>query len=160
MNETLPIPTARKGANILKYLRPTLGAIILIFIVYRLSQVLFIQQTYGPETWTRLIIAGLIIGSVYALIAIGYTLVYGILFMINFAHGEVMMFGAYTCFYVFEAFKNIKVGNDPALTFSNAYRSFPSLLPLCWECLYLRSRGTCWKRSHTVRCEKHRAWCP
>lgn len=121
MNKIIPNPTARKGANLLKYLRPILGAVILLFIVYRLVQVLFIQHTYGPETWTRLIIAGLIIGSVYALIAIGYTLVYGILFMINFAHGEVMMFGAYTCFFVFEALKAIKVDTDPALTFSNAY---------------------------------------
>ncbi len=121
MNETLPISIARKGANVLKYLRPVLGAVILIFIIYRLIQTLLIQETYGPETWTRLVIAGMIIGSVYALIAIGYTLVYGILFMINFAHGEVMMLGAYTCFFVFEALKNIKVGADHSLAFSNAY---------------------------------------
>ena len=37
---------------------------------------------------------GVALGSVYALIALGYTLVYGILFMINFAHGEVFMWGA------------------------------------------------------------------
>ncbi|MGL6291912.1 branched-chain amino acid ABC transporter permease, partial [Eubacterium aggregans] len=37
-------------------------------------------------------------GSIYALIAIGYTLVYGILKLINFAHGEIMMFGAYFAF--------------------------------------------------------------
>jgi len=41
------------------------------------------------------IINGLTIGGVYALIALGYTLVYGILFMINFAHGEVFMFGSF-----------------------------------------------------------------
>jgi branched-chain amino acid transport system permease protein len=83
--------------------------------------VIIVQHEYGPETWTRLLIAGLVIGSVYALIAIGYTLVYGILFMINFAHGEVMMLGAYSTLFVFEAFKAIKVGSDPVLTFSNAY---------------------------------------
>ena len=38
---------------------------------------------------------GLALGTVYGLIALGYTMVYGILFMINFAHGEVFMIGAY-----------------------------------------------------------------
>ncbi|MEC7433381.1 MAG: branched-chain amino acid ABC transporter permease LivH, partial [Pseudomonadota bacterium] len=42
------------------------------------------------------LINGLTIGSTYALIAIGYTMVYGIIGMINFAHGEVYMIGAYT----------------------------------------------------------------
>jgi branched-chain amino acid transport system permease protein len=41
------------------------------------------------------IINGLTIGGIYALIALGYTLVYGILFMINFAHGEIYMFGSF-----------------------------------------------------------------
>ncbi|GAA3543953.1 high-affinity branched-chain amino acid ABC transporter permease LivH [Zobellella aerophila] len=43
---------------------------------------------------------GLTIGSTYALIAIGYTMVYGIIGMINFAHGEVYMIGAYAAFMV------------------------------------------------------------
>ena len=41
------------------------------------------------------IVFGLALGSVYGLIALGYTMVYGILFMINFAHGEVFTLGAY-----------------------------------------------------------------
>ncbi len=41
------------------------------------------------------VINGLNAGSIYALVAIGYTMVYGILKLINFAHGEIMMFGAY-----------------------------------------------------------------
>ena len=40
------------------------------------------------------ILNGLVLGSVYALVALGYTMVYGILQLINFAHGEVLMFGA------------------------------------------------------------------
>lgn len=40
-------------------------------------------------------INGLTVGSVYALIALGYTMVYGIIELINFAHGEVYMIGAY-----------------------------------------------------------------
>ena len=41
---------------------------------------------------------GLTLGSVYGLIAIGYTMVYGIIGMINFAHGEVYMIGSYVAF--------------------------------------------------------------
>lgn len=41
---------------------------------------------------------GITIGSGYALIALGYTLVYGVLKLINFAHGEIYMIGAYLCF--------------------------------------------------------------
>ena len=40
------------------------------------------------------ILNGLVLGSVYALVALGYTMVYGILQLINFAHGEVLMVGA------------------------------------------------------------------
>ena len=42
------------------------------------------------------IINGLVLGSMYALIALGYTMVYGIIQLINFAHGEVLMVGALT----------------------------------------------------------------
>ena len=45
--------------------------------------------------FTQQIINGLVLGAVYALIALGYTMVYGILQLINFAHGEVYMLGAY-----------------------------------------------------------------
>ena len=44
---------------------------------------------------TQQIVNGMVAGSVYALIALGYTLVYGILQLINFAHGEIYMMGAY-----------------------------------------------------------------
>ena len=44
------------------------------------------------------IINGLVLGGIYALIAVGYTMVYGIIQLINFAHGEIFMFGAYFAF--------------------------------------------------------------
>ena len=47
------------------------------------------------EVFLQQLINGLTIGSVYALIALGYTMVYGIIQLINFAHGEVFMVGAY-----------------------------------------------------------------
>ncbi len=45
------------------------------------------------------IISGISLGSIYAIIALGYTMVYGIAKMLNFAHGDVIMVGAYVCFY-------------------------------------------------------------
>ena len=45
------------------------------------------------------LISGISLGSVYAIIALGYTMVYGIAKMLNFAHGDVIMVGAYICFY-------------------------------------------------------------
>jgi len=47
---------------------------------------------------SQLIANGLIAGSIYALVALGYTMVYGILEFINFAHGEVLMIGAYIAY--------------------------------------------------------------
>ena len=44
------------------------------------------------------LISGLSLGSVYAIIALGYTMVYGISKMLNFAHGDVIMVGAYVSF--------------------------------------------------------------
>jgi len=46
------------------------------------------------------LVAGLTIGSLYALLALGYTMVYGILKLLNFAHGDVYMMGAYVGYYV------------------------------------------------------------
>jgi branched-chain amino acid transport system permease protein len=55
--------------------------------------VVFVQQ----------LINGLSLGSIYALIALGYTMVYGIVMLINFAHGDILMVGAYTGFYILHA---------------------------------------------------------
>ena len=46
------------------------------------------------EILLQQIINGLVLGSMYALVALGYTMVYGIINLINFAHGEVLMVGA------------------------------------------------------------------
>jgi len=59
---------------------------------------------YGKEDWISFLIFGLAQGGVYALIALGYTMVYGVLFMINFTHGEVFMSGTYIASYVANAF--------------------------------------------------------
>ena len=47
------------------------------------------------EQLIQQMINGVSLGSIYALIALGYTMVYGIISLINFAHGEIYMIGAY-----------------------------------------------------------------
>lgn len=50
------------------------------------------------------LINGVSLGSIYAIIALGYTMVYGIAKMLNFAHGDVIMVGAYVCFFALTSF--------------------------------------------------------
>ena len=61
------------------------------------------------------IINGLALGSVYALLAIGYTMVYGIIKLINFAHGDIYMIGAFAGFY---ASANLGLSLVPTLVIS------------------------------------------
>jgi branched-chain amino acid transport system permease protein len=51
------------------------------------------------------LVNGLILGSVYALIALGYTMVYGIIKLINFAHGDLYMMGAFIGYYLINSFQ-------------------------------------------------------
>ena len=50
------------------------------------------------------VITGVSLGSIYAIIALGYTMVYGIAKMLNFAHGDVIMVGAFMCFFAMGSF--------------------------------------------------------
>jgi branched-chain amino acid transport system permease protein len=104
-------------------LRYIAGIIVAVYLLWRILQTTSIQSSYGPDTWMRFLITGLVIGGIYSLIAIGYTLVYGILFMINFAHGEVMMLGTFAGYFVLEAFAVISApgSGDQSLSLLNAY---------------------------------------
>ncbi|MDX2422474.1 MAG: high-affinity branched-chain amino acid ABC transporter permease LivH [Amphritea sp.] len=61
------------------------------------------------------LINGLTIGSTYALIAIGYTMVYGIIGMINFAHGEIYMIGSYVTFIVIAGLMGMGIASLPII---------------------------------------------
>src|SRR5690349_15298395 len=67
---------------------------------------------YDTATWIDLTITGLALGGVYALIALGYTLVYGILRMINFAHSEVFMSGPFTAAFAADALNRVGLWNS------------------------------------------------
>jgi len=55
---------------------------------------------YSSDQWIGFVVLGISQGSIYALIALGYTMVYGILRMINFAHGEIFMSGAFSAYFL------------------------------------------------------------
>ena len=63
-----------------------------------------LKGTYTAAQWFDLFMFGLTIGGVYGLIALGYTMVYGILRLINFAHGDITMTGAFSAFFLARSF--------------------------------------------------------
>lgn len=77
------------------------GAVVALIVVGSFATLR--TGAYTARHWFDFLVFGLAQGSVYALIALGYTLVYGILRMINFAHSEVFMSGAYIGFFVANA---------------------------------------------------------
>ncbi|HYM70698.1 MAG TPA: branched-chain amino acid ABC transporter permease [bacterium] len=74
-------------------------AAILVTVVWG-SIATLLAGRYSASQWLDFVGFGLAQGGIYALIALGYTMVYGVLNMINFAHGDVFMAGAYTAYYV------------------------------------------------------------
>jgi len=62
------------------------------------------------DIFLQQIINGLVLGAMYALIAIGYTMVYGVLNLINFAHGEILMVGAMTGLTLLRALESVAPG--------------------------------------------------
>ncbi len=101
MQEAIP---QRKGRGLTDF-----SAIGLLIWALRIAVVVIVvwgvvgtisSRVYSFSQWQDLIVFGLAQGGVYALIALGYTMVYGVLGFINFAHGEVFMSGAMVGFFV------------------------------------------------------------
>jgi branched-chain amino acid transport system permease protein len=93
------------------------------------------------EILLQQIINGLVLGSMYALVALGYTMVYGIINLINFAHGEVLMVGALTSWTIIGLMKDAMPGTPGWV-----------VTPACWIWAmwpFLRWVPTCtacWRR--------------
>jgi branched-chain amino acid transport system permease protein len=67
-------------------------------------ETLTLEDGFSAGGWKDLIVQGIAQGAILAMIALGYSLVYGILRMINFAHGEVFMAGAFISFFFADAY--------------------------------------------------------
>ena len=83
------------------------------------------------------LINGVTLGSVYALVALGYTMVYGIIGLINFAHGELVMVGALTALSVIAALLRLGLGLPPAAMLLIALLA---ALPVCMLLAYAMER--------------------
>lgn len=90
-----------KKTNIFEVIirRGLLGKAFLVALAVLAIWKLAISFLEGPTIFLQQVINGLQLGFVYALIALGYTMVYGIVRLINFAHGDVFMVGAFVSFY-------------------------------------------------------------
>ncbi|WP_020590300.1 branched-chain amino acid ABC transporter permease [Desulfobacter curvatus] len=81
------------------------------------------------EFFLKLFLGGLTRGSIYALIALGYTMVYGIIELINFAHGEIYMIGAFTALIISTV---LTMSGFPAL----AVTLIAAAAAVCYACCY------------------------
>src|SRR5580704_17015815 len=87
-----------------------------VFIVVGGTVGTLIKGRYGAAQLFDFLLFGLTIGSVYALVALGYTMVYGVLRLINFAHGDIMMTGAFSGYFVASHFAETGLlDRNPAL---------------------------------------------
>jgi branched-chain amino acid transport system permease protein len=97
-SETVVVPL---GANRAAQLRDAASRYGLIVVLLLLPGYLAVHDLQNDGNLVRLgnnLVAGISNGAIYALIALGYTLVYGIIELINFAHGDVFMIGAFVAF--------------------------------------------------------------
>jgi branched-chain amino acid transport system permease protein len=101
--QTIQPPLATRGrskAAIINWV----GRILFIVLGLLGLYVLVRNMVSDPGLFASQLVNGLQLGLVYALIALGYTMVYGIVKLINFAHGDVFMVGAFTSYYAIASF--------------------------------------------------------
>ena len=97
--ESAMLQSLRERVNVTDVFMWIVGSILVLIIVVG-SIATLVKGTYNDRQWFDFVVFGIAQGSIYALIALGYTLVYGILRMINFAHSEVFMSGPFTAYFV------------------------------------------------------------
>jgi len=89
--------------------------ILVILVIVVGSTLTLASGRYGLDNWISFIREGATLGAVYALLALGYTMVYGILRMINFAHGEILTVGAFGGYFTATALAAAGVLNGSVL---------------------------------------------
>ena len=82
-----------------------IGQVALLLLAALAAIVLVRDFIKNPLLFGQIVLSGLQLGFVYAMIALGYTMVYGIVKLINFAHGDVFMVGAFVSFYAVARFQ-------------------------------------------------------
>ena len=94
-----PVARGRRGPPL-----AWVGWAFLIFLAVATVAYIVSKAWSNPVLFLQNLLDGLKLGFVYALIALGYTMVYGIVKLINFAHGDVFMVGAFTSYFAVSRF--------------------------------------------------------
>ncbi len=85
----------RRDGRFLNRISQGIFGLLGLFVLFVLIRALL----EDPSVFVQQVLNGLQLGFIYALIALGYTMIYGIVKLINFAHGDIFMIGAFTSFY-------------------------------------------------------------
>lgn len=82
-----------------------LGVLVFLILLFKILETLYPENTLlSGGYFVNLFFTGIVLGSVYALIALGYTMVYGVIQLINFAHGDIYMLGSYIGYFFLRVF--------------------------------------------------------
>ncbi len=102
-SQSAPAPAwrARRPGSRLAWIGQVFLGLLAALVLFILAR----ELLRDPPLFVQIVISGLQLGFVYALIALGYTMVYGIVRLINFAHGDVFMVGAFVSFYAVTRFR-------------------------------------------------------
>ena len=84
------------------------------------------------DYWLNVLLNGITQGAVYALMALGYSVIVGVVGLVTFAHGDVMMLGAFAAFYAFELFGN-NIGVGLIASFILAFLVGIIIYKICYE---------------------------
>ena len=85
------------------------------------------------ESVSQTLILGVLVGALYALVALGLSLVFGVTKFLNVAHGELLMFGGYASFWVFSL-----LGVDPFLTIPTTLISLTLIGAIIYRLVFVR----------------------
>lgn len=122
MQQTTTSKSASLGAHKPKSQLAWIGQIFLAVLAFGALYMVGRNAFQNPTLFVQIVLSGLQLGFVYALIALGYTMVYGIVKLINFAHGDVFMSGAFVSFYAVTRFQlhtwpsRVFIGINPILS--------------------------------------------
>jgi branched-chain amino acid transport system permease protein len=130
---------------------------VLVFLVLSNRVVGVIETENLPiAVWGLQLSNGLVLGGVYALVALGYTLVYGILFMINFAHGEVLALGTFGGYFALLYINSLGNGTFEEGAATVAGVLLPLLLAIFF--LPLEALASRWGRGSGQRAQVTTSW--
>jgi len=122
MQQTTTSKSASLSAHKPKSQLAWIGQIFLAVLAFGALYMVGSNAFQNPTLFVQIVLSGLQLGFVYALIALGYTMVYGIVKLINFAHGDVFMSGAFVSFFAVTRFQmhtwpsRVFIGINPTLS--------------------------------------------